>query len=85
LKACPVEVRLTTKGCLQVINAGSVVPAEDLQFLTECFTRSKTSASGSGLGLAIVQTIAVGSGTHLAFFSPARGRKDGFEAYLKLP
>ena len=80
-----VEVHLTSNGTLRVINAGAVVPAEDLQHLTKNFVRSKTLASGSGLGLAIAKTIAVGAGTKLLLASPARGREDGFEVSLKLP
>ena len=81
----PVEVHLTIEGVLRVINAGPIVPAEDMQHLTERFVRSKTLASGSGLGLAIAQTIALGVGTKLVLYSPAKGREDGFEASLKLP
>ena len=81
----PVEIKLTAEGDLRMINAGSVIPAEELQHLTERFVRSKTLASGSGLGLAIAQTIAVGAGTSLRLVSPAKGREDGFEVSLSLP
>lgn len=81
----PVEVHLTIEGVLRVVNAGPIVPAEDMQHLTERFVRSKTLASGSGLGLAIAQTIALGVGTKLVLYSPAKGREDGFEVSLKLP
>lgn len=81
----PVEIKLTAEGDLRIINAGSVIPAEELQHLTERFVRSKTLASGSGLGLAIAQTIAVGAGTSLRLASPATGREDGFEVSLLLP
>lgn len=81
----PVEIKLTAEGDLRIINAGPVIPAEELQHLTERFVRSKTLASGSGLGLAIAQTIAVGAGTNLRLVSPATGREDGFEVSLSLP
>lgn len=81
----PIEVRLTADGVLGVINAGTVVPAEELAELTQRFVRSKTRASGSGLGLAIAQAIAEGAGTVLMLASPAIGREDGFEVTFKLP
>lgn len=81
----PIEVRLTADGVLGVINAGTVVPAEELAELTKRFVRSKTRASGSGLGLAIAQAIAEGAGTVLMLASPAIGREDGFEVTFKLP
>lgn len=81
----PVEIKLTAEGDLRIINAGPVIPVEELQHLTERFVRSKTLASGSGLGLAIAQTIAVGAGTSLRLASPATGREDGFEVSLSLP
>lgn len=81
----PVEVILTKTGILRVVNAGPIVPAEELSHLTERFVRSKTRASGSGLGLAIAQAIAVGAGTTLKLASPATGRNDGFEVSIKLP
>lgn len=81
----PIEVRLTADGVLGVVNAGTVVPAEELAELTKRFVRSKTRASGSGLGLAIAQAIAEGAGTVLMLASPAIGREDGFEVTFKLP
>lgn len=81
----PIEVRLTADGVLGVVNAGTVVPAEELAELTKRFVRSKTCASGSGLGLAIAQAIAEGAGTVLMLASPAIGREDGFEVTFKLP
>lgn len=81
----PIEVRLTADGVLGVINAGVVVPADELTELTKRFVRSKTRASGSGLGLAIAQAIAEGAGTVLMLASPATGREDGFEVTFKLP
>lgn len=81
----PVEVELTEDRILRVINAGFIVPVDELTHLTERFVRSKTRASGSGLGLAIAQTIASGAGSTLILASPATGRDDGFEVSLKLP
>ncbi|MFD2189380.1 sensor histidine kinase [Pistricoccus aurantiacus] len=81
----PVEVVLSNEGVLRVINAGTVVPAEDLARLTDRFTRANTRAGGSGLGLAIAHAIAEGSGASLTLSSPAVGRRDGFEASLWLP
>ncbi|SHE31497.1 two-component system, OmpR family, sensor kinase [Modicisalibacter ilicicola DSM 19980] len=81
----PVEVAVSSEGVLRVINAGPVVPAEDLVRLTDRFTRANSRADGSGLGLAIAQAIATGSGATLTLISPATGRGDGFEASLWLP
>ncbi|HSH47758.1 MAG TPA: HAMP domain-containing sensor histidine kinase [Halomonas sp.] len=81
----PVEVAVSSEGMLCVINAGPVVPAEDLARLTDRFQRANTRAGGSGLGLAIAQAIAVGSGATLRLISPATGRVNGFEASLWLP
>jgi len=81
----PVEVSLTADGTLRVVNAGPVVPAEELVHLTDRFVRARTRASGSGLGLAIAQAIAAGVGATLTLASPATGREDGFEVSLRLP
>ncbi len=80
----PVQVRLQPQGRLHVLNAGPVVPAEQLNTLTQRFARSNSSAQGSGLGLAIVHTIAKGVGAQLELLSPATGREDGFEVVLHL-
>ncbi|WP_280552932.1 HAMP domain-containing sensor histidine kinase [Halomonas sp. 25-S5] len=81
----PVEVALSSEGVLRVVNAGPVIPAEVLARLTDRFTRGNTRAGGSGLGLAIAQAIAEGAGVTLTLLAPASGRKDGFEASLRLP
>ncbi len=81
----PVEVCVLGNGLLRVINAGPVVPVEDLNRLTDRFQRANTPAAGSGLGLAIAHAIAVGAGATLTLASPASGRVDGFEASLRLP
>ncbi|QBL10467.1 HAMP domain-containing histidine kinase [Rheinheimera sp. D18] len=80
-----VDVELTADGTLRIVNAGPIVPAEELVHLTERFVRSTTRASGSGLGLAIAQAIANGAGTTLVLTSPATGREQGFEVSIKLP
>lgn len=81
----PVDIELTADGTLTVINAGPIVPAEDLAHLTKRFVRSTTRASGSGLGLAIAQAIATSAGTTLLISSPATGRDQGFAVSIKLP
>ena len=43
-----------------------------------------TTAAGTGLGLAIAKAIASGTGTTLDLLSPATGRKDGCEVWLKI-
>lgn len=80
----PVTVVLKSNGTLRVVNAGPVVPPEDLTALTRRFTRGHSSAEGSGLGLAIVHTIAAGIGGKLDIISPASGQKDGFEVVFHL-
>lgn len=81
----PVEVSLTIDGTLRVVNAGPVVPAEELARLTDRFVRTGSGASGSGLGLAIANAIMTGVGSILTLSSPATGRLDGFEVSLRLP
>ncbi len=81
--ASPVVVRLGP-GEVSVSNAGPVLPPERLRTLGTRFVRLG-DARGSGLGLAIVRTVAEQGGGSVDFFSPARGRVDGFEAVLRLP
>lgn len=76
----PVQVSLSADGVLRVINAGPIIPPEQLARLSRPFERGITDAQGSGLGLAIVAAIAIGSGSRLELISPATGRADGFEA-----
>jgi two-component system OmpR family sensor kinase len=76
----PVQVSLSPKGVLRVVNTGPVVPADVLGRLARPFERGPTDAHGSGLGLAIVAAIAAGTGGRLDLISPATGRADGFEA-----
>jgi two-component system OmpR family sensor kinase len=68
---------------VRVVNGGPVVPAEQLETLTDRFV--SYGGQGSGLGLAIVQAIAQQIGATLELRSPATGRADGFESRLALP
>ena len=81
----PVTVALTKGGSLRVSNAGSVVPPEKLDGLTERFQRSSDSPNGSGLGLAIVAAISDRIGGQLALSSPCSGAQSGFEVRIQLP
>jgi two-component system OmpR family sensor kinase len=81
----PVVVSVPATRQISVRNAGPVVPPEVLARLKGRFERGAARTGGSGLGLAIVDTIAAGAGGELVLRSPARGRKDGFEAVLRLP
>ncbi|MFI0848023.1 ATP-binding protein [Mesorhizobium sp. IMUNJ 23232] len=81
----PVHVTISSKGTLTIANEGPVVPEPLLPQLTSRFKRNASAASGSGLGLAIVDRLARQMGATLTLASPARGRKDGFEAELHLP
>ncbi|MBB1498119.1 HAMP domain-containing sensor histidine kinase [Paracoccus sp. MC1862] len=80
----PVQVSLSPKGVLRVVNTGPVVPADVLGRLARPFERGPTDAHGSGLGLAIVAAIAAGTGGRLDLISPATGRADGFEARFSM-
>ena len=81
----PVTVRLTSGRTLHVVNAGPVVPPDELARLRGRFERGATAAEGAGLGLAIAEAITAGIGAWLDLLSPATGRTDGFEAILHLP
>jgi two-component system OmpR family sensor kinase len=80
-----VQVNLSDDGLLRVVNDGTAVPPEILPNLTRRFERAGSREQGSGLGLAIVSAIARGNGLTLTLHSPAEGRKDGFEARVRLP
>lgn len=80
---CPIEVGLSERACLTVVNAGAVVAAADLAQSTGHFVRGGSRAEGFGLGLAIVSTIAQGVGADLKLVSPATDRPDGFEASVQ--
>lgn len=80
----PVTVALSGSSGVSVVNAGRVVPREELDRLTDRFKRGKTKSAGSGLGLAIASKLAGHMGGELRLNSPATGRRDGFEALLTL-
>ena len=80
----PVKISLTDSGLLRVVNAGEVVPPEQLVLLRQRFVRSDTKSLGSGIGLAIVDAISSGAGIELNLRSPATGQSDGFEAELNI-
>lgn len=69
---------------IHVVNGGPTVPPAILERLKGRFERGPTSASGSGLGLAIAEAMAASMGAMLELHSPASGRKDGFEAIVRL-
>jgi two-component system, OmpR family, sensor kinase len=79
----PIEVSLSSQALLKVVNAGSTVPAQVLERLTERFVRGDSEASGSGLGLAIAQTIVRGVEATMSLASPATGKQDGFEVRVQ--
>ena len=80
----PVQVSLSAKGILRVVNGGEVVPPDKLVLLRQRFVRSDTKNLGSGIGLAIVDAIVSGAGIALNLRSPAAGQNDGFEAELNI-
>jgi two-component system OmpR family sensor kinase len=79
----PIEVSLSSQALLKVVNAGSTVPAQVLERLTERFVRGNSEANGSGLGLAIAQTIVRGVQATMSLASPATGKQDGFEVSVQ--
>ncbi|KXS52427.1 MAG: Sensor protein qseC [Marinobacter sp. T13-3] len=80
----PVNIRLLQDGTLTIANSGPAIPPEAMPQLQNRFVRANNKVSGSGLGLAIVQAIASSANLKLSFYSPARGREDGFEAELNV-
>ncbi len=83
----PVIVRLdSAANRISVCNQGACVPPEELAQLKARFKRGSGAqggaAMGAGLGLAIAETIARQAGIVIELHSPARGRRDGFEASL---
>ena len=80
-----IEVSLSAGGLLRIVNAGDVIPADEVARLRRRFVRSRTTAQGSGLGLAIAEAIATGVGASMTFQSPAAGRANGFEVRVAFP
>ena len=76
----PITIHVEKGGVFRFVNDSPVI-ATDL--LTSRFVRGKTMAIGSGLGLSIVQRL-IGSIGALELKSPATGKKDGFEAIIRL-
>jgi two-component system OmpR family sensor kinase len=81
----PVEISFSSQGVLRIINAGNVIPAEQLAQLRQRFVRSNTTVRGSGLGLAIADAIVTGTGATMTLNSPATERADGFEVSVAFP
>lgn len=80
----PVAVSLQADGTLVVANDGPVVPADELDRLTQRFERARSDGTGSGLGLAIVAAIAERTGSRLELSSPRPSGASGFEARFYL-
>lgn len=76
----PITIHVEKDGVFRFVNDSPVVTTDSL---TNRFVRGKTAATGSGLGLSIVRRL-IGSIGALELKSPAAGRKDGFEAILRL-
>ncbi|MDX2388430.1 two-component sensor histidine kinase [Sinorhizobium medicae] len=80
-----VTVSVRPDGTIAIANAGAVVSIQDLEEITERFSRGATRASGSGLGLHIATMLIERIGGSLELVSPRRGREDGFEAIVRIP
>jgi two-component system OmpR family sensor kinase len=81
-----IHIRLSDPPQIEVTNDAPVFTSAQLARLTQRFSRGERSGqSGFGLGLSIVQEIITQAGGRLELRSPARGRKDGFQALLHLP
>jgi two-component system OmpR family sensor kinase len=81
-----VEIVIGPGAMVRIINGGPVVGPDALARLKTRFERAgRRGAPGSGLGLAIVEEIMRQAGGLLELYSPARGRRDGFEAVLAFP
>ncbi len=81
-----IEIAVGPGGTIRVVNDGPAISPDTLAKLKNRFERAgRTTAPGTGLGLAIVEQIMRQAGGRLELFSPARGRRDGFEALLAFP
>lgn len=80
-----VEISVLDDRRVSVVNSCPVVPEAVLAHLTTRFERGTSEVPGSGLGLAIAEAIMIGAGGEFRLRSPATGRKDGFEAVVRLP
>ena len=81
-----IEIEVGADATVRVVNDGPVVSQDALGKLKNRFERAgPKSAPGTGLGLSIVEEIMRQAGGQLELFSPARGRRNGFEAMLVFP
>lgn len=78
-----IEIVIGPGATVRVINGGPTISSDKLAKLKGRFERAgPKGAPGTGLGLSIVDEIMRQAGGQLELFSPARGRRDGFEAML---
>ena len=81
-----IEIAVGPGATVRVVNDGPAVSPDELAKLKTRFERAgRTTAPGAGLGLAIVEEIMRQVGGRLELFSPARRKRDGFEAVLVFP
>ena len=81
-----IEVVVGPGATVRVVNEGPAISPDKLATLKNRFERGRPeSTPGTGLGLSIVEEIMRQAAGHLDLFSPARGRRDGFEAMLVFP
>lgn len=81
-----IEIVVGPGATVHVVNGGPPIKQDTLAKLKTRFERGgRKGAHGAGLGLSIVEEIMRQAGGRLDLFSPARGRRDGFEATLVFP
>jgi two-component system, OmpR family, sensor kinase len=81
-----IEIVLGPGAAIHIVNGGPPITQDTLAKLKNRFQRAdRKGAPGAGLGLSIVEEIMRQAGGRLELFSPARGRRDGFEAMLVCP
>ena len=78
-----VDISFSKDGLLRVVNGGHIIPKQELGSLRQRFYRSNAGVQGSGLGLAIADALVQGMGASMTLYSPATGRKDGFEVLVR--